>query len=441
MARKKSGMKWLVIALVLVALGGIGFYFWKKSRVMVTEYRTTPVTRGEITQSVTASGQINPVKTVQVGSQVSGILDKINVDFNSTVTNGQLIAQLDPATFQASVSQAEGEVANTEASLELTRLNAERAQSLFKDNLLAKADYDKTVAELHQAEAAVKIRKAALQKARVDLSRSSIYSPIDGVVISREVDVGQTVAASLNAPVLFKIANDLAKMQIDAMISEADIGGVEVGQEVKFTVDAFPTRTFQGKVIQVRNSPVTTQNVVTYDTVVEVDNRDLKLKPGMTASVSVVVAQKENALKIPNAALRFRPPETDKNKSGVTNATAPVAMSDAPVAATNAPRQGGGGREGRSRGPGGPAGNRNGGPRPERAGPKTIYLAEKKVVDGKTIVEPKAVQIRTGVTDGIATEVVEGLKEGDEIITGIVLPEGEAAKPAANPFGGGMRRF
>lgn len=439
MARKKSGMKWLVIALVLAALGGIGFYFWKKSRVAVTEYRTTPVTRGEITQSVTASGQINPVKTVQVGSQVSGILDTINVDFNSTVTNGQLIAQLDPATFQASVSQAEGEVANTEASLELTRLNAERAQSLFKDNLLAKADYDKTVAELHQAEATVKIRKAALQKARVDLSRSSIYSPIDGVVISREVDVGQTVAASLNAPVLFKIANDLAKMQIDAMISEADIGGVEVGQEVKFTVDAFPTRTFQGKVIQVRNSPVTTQNVVTYDTVVEVDNRDLKLKPGMTASVSVVVAQKENALKIPNAALRFRPPEAD----GATKTARPTnAPPMAQVEGTNARTGERGGREGRVRGGGGPGGgNRSGPPKTERAGPKTIYLAEKKMVDGKRVIEPKAAQIRTGITDGIATEVVEGLKEGDELITGIILPEGEAGKPATNPFGGGMRRF
>jgi HlyD family secretion protein len=436
MAKRKS-WNWIVILVVLAATAGAGFYFWKKNRSTPTEYRTATIARGDVTQVVTASGQLNPVMTVQVGSQISGILQKIHVDFNSPVTNGQLVAELDPATYRANVNQAEAELSSAQAGLELIRLNAERAEALFKDKLLAKAEYDKAVADLHQSEATLKIRQAAVEKAKVDLGRTTIYSPIDGVVISREVDVGQTVAASMNAPVLFKIANDLAKMQIDAMISEADVGGVEVGQEVTFTVDAFPMRTFRGKVIQVRNSPVTTQNVVTYDTVIEVNNRDLKLKPGMTASVSVVVAQKEDVLKIPNSALRFRPPEVASAKV-VTNA--PPMPTATP--ATNGAPQRSGGREGRTRGGGvGPGGSRGGAGRPERSGPKTIYLAEKKVENGKTVVTPKPLQIKTGITDGIATEVLDGLKEGDEVIVGIVLPESEVAKPAVNPFGGGSRGF
>ncbi len=435
MARKKSWTKWIFILVALGTLGGVGFYFWKKSQTQKTEYKSVTVARGDLIQVVTASGQLNPVVTVQVGSQISGIIQKLYADFNSPVTNGQIVAQLDPATYLANVNQNEAELASAQAGMELIRLNAERAQALYADKLLAKADYDKAMAELHQSESTVKIRQALVEKAKVDLARTTIFSTIDGVVMSREVDVGQTVAASMNAPVLFKIANDLAKMQIDAMVAEADVGGIEVGQEVTFTVDAFPSRTFRGKVIQVRNAPITTQNVVTYDTVIEVNNRDLKLKPGMTASVSVIVANKENVVKIPNAALRFRPPDT----SGAKQTNAPVA-----VVQTNAvARGGGGGREGRSRagGGGGGGGPRPGGPRPERAGPKTIYLAEKKVVNGETVIEPKAIQIKTGITDGLSTEVLEGVKEGDEIVVGVILPEGEAAKPAVNPFGGGMRRF
>ena len=435
MARKKSWTKWIFILVALGTLGGVGFYFWKKSQTQKTEYKSVTVARGDLIQVVTASGQLNPVVTVQVGSQISGIIQKLYADFNSPVTNGQIVAQLDPATYLANVNQNEAELASAQAGMELIRLNAERAQALYADKLLAKADYDKAMAELHQSESTVKIRQALVEKAKVDLARTTIFSTIDGVVMSREVDVGQTVAASMNAPVLFKIANDLAKMQIDAMVAEADVGGIEVGQEVTFTVDAFPSRTFRGKVIQVRNAPITTQNVVTYDTVIEVNNRDLKLKPGMTASVSVIVANKENVVKIPNAALRFRPPDSSTGKP--TNAPAQVAM-----AQTNAsPRGGGGGREGRSRSGGGAGGARPGGMRPERAGPKTIYLADKKMVNGKTLIEPKAIQIRTGITDGLSTEVLEGVKEGDEIVVGVILPEGESAKPAVNPFGGGMRRF
>src|SRR5439155_17299392 len=238
----------------------------------------------------TATGQLNPVTNVQVGCQISGTIQKLFVDFNSPVTQGQVVAQIDAATYQANLLQAEGDLANAKAALELAQINAGRSKDLFTNKLIPQSDYDQTIANLHQAEATVKIKEAAVQKAKVDLERCTIYSPVDGIVISRSVDVGQTVAASLSAPTLFVIANDLTKMQIDANVAEADIGGVEEGQDVDFTVDAFPNRTFHGKVTQVRNAPITVQNVVTYDTVIGVSNADLKLRPGMTANVSIIVA-------------------------------------------------------------------------------------------------------------------------------------------------------
>ncbi len=265
-----------------------------------------PVTRGAITQAVTATGTLNPVVNVQVGSQVSGNIQKLFVDFNSKVKAGDVVAQIDPVLFQAAVMQAQGDVASAQAALELAKLNAARTQDLFAKKNSAQADVDQAIATLHQAEANVKIKQGALDKAQADLDHSTIKSPVDGEVISRSVDVGQTVAASLSAPVLFTIANDLAKMQIDANVAEADIGGVEPGQKVDFTVDAFPQRTFHGEVVQVRNAPLTVQNVVTYDTVIGVNNADLKLKPGMTANVSIVAAQRDDVLKVSNAALRFK---------------------------------------------------------------------------------------------------------------------------------------
>src|SRR5213596_1253139 len=272
-------------------------------------YQTANVTRGPITQAVTATGTLNPVLNVQVGSQVSGNISKLFADFNSQVKAGQVVAQIDPALFQATVTQAEGDLASAQAALELAKLNATRTEELFAKKTSSKADLDQAVANLHQAEANVKIKQGALDKAKADLDHCTITSPIDGVVISRNVDVGQTVAASLQAPVIFQIANDLTKMQIDSNVAEADVGAVSVNQDVDFTVDAFATRTFHGKVVQVRNAPITVQNVVTYDTVIGVNNADLKLKPGMTANVSIVVAHKDNVLQIKNAALRYRPAE------------------------------------------------------------------------------------------------------------------------------------
>src|SRR5437870_647232 len=301
----------LIIALLIVA-----FVVHQCRNAGGANYQTAIVTRGPITQAVTATGTLNPVVNVQVGSQVSGNIAKLFVDFNSQVKAGQVVAQIDPALFQATVTQAEGDLASTQAALELARVNAKRTQDLFARKTSSQADLDQAMANLHQAEANVKIKQGALDKSKADLEHCTITSPIDGVVISRNVDVGQTVAASLQAPVIFAIANDLTKMQIDSNVAEADIGAVSVDQDVDFTVDAFPTRTFHGKVVQVRNAPITVQNVVTYDTVIGVSNPDLKLKPGMTANVSIIIAHKDTVLQLKNAALRFRPPEAAPSELG-----------------------------------------------------------------------------------------------------------------------------
>src|SRR6266550_4509505 len=334
-------------------------------------YQTATVTRGPITQAVTATGTLNPVVNVQVGSQVSGNIAKLFADFNSEVKAGQTVAQIDPMLFQAAVTQAEGDVANAQAALELAKVNAERIQKLFIQKNSSQQDLDQATAGLHQAEANVKIKQGALDKAKADLDHCTITSPIDGVVISRNVDVGQTVAASLQAPVIFTIANDLTKMQIDSNVAEADVGVVVVNQQVDFTVDAFPNQTFHGQVIQVRNAPITVQNVVTYDTVIGVSNPELKLKPGMTANVSIVISHKDDVLKISNAALRYRPPD----------AAAPQSQASAP-----APGSGGAGR---------PAG---GAARDRRTG-RTVY-----VLQGN---RPQPAQIKTGISDGVMTEVTD----------------------------------
>jgi HlyD family secretion protein len=372
-------------------------------------YQTATVTRGAITQAVTATGTLNPVVNVQVGSQVSGNIQKLFADFNSQVKAGQVVAQIDPALFQAAVTQAEGDLASAQAALELAKLNATRTQDLFARKTSSQADLDQAVANLHQAEASVKIKQGALDKAKADLEHCAITSPIDGTVISRNVDVGQTVAASLQAPVIFQIANDLTKMQIDANVAEADVGVLEVGQNVDFTVDAFPTRTFHGKVVQVRNAPITVQNVVTYDTVIGVSNPDLKLKPGMTANVSIIVAQKDNVLQIKNAALRYRP-----SQGG------PIEISSAKAASGGSPSRAPGGAQ---RGAGGE----------RRTSDRTVY-----VLSGS---RPQAVQIKTGISDGVVTEVVEGLKEGDRVVTAELASKSAAASPPPNPFSGGARRF
>jgi HlyD family secretion protein len=410
----RRGKMW-GIAVLLLLLGVGGYFGSRKFREgRPVTYSKMDVTRGDITQIVTATGTLNPVVNVQVGSQISGNIQKLFVDFNSPVKAGQVVAQIDPATFQATVLQAEGELASAKAGLELAELNSKRTEELRARNAAPQATLDQAVASLHQAQAALKVREGALARAKVDLDRCTIVSPIDGIVISRSVDVGQTVAASLQAPVIFTIANDLAKMQIDSNVAEADVGVVELGQSVEFTVDAFPTRVFQGKVVQVRNAPITVQNVVSYDTVISVSNDDLKLKPGMTANASIVVASRKDVLKLPGAALRFRMPETA--------GTAAASPAGRPAGPGGAAGGSGGGR---------PSGGRSSSGRREARVARSVYVLR----EGK----PESVQIKTGISDGIFTEVQEGLSEGDQVVTG-VLGGGATLAPAASPFGGGGYR-
>ena len=395
----------LVIGIVVVILAGL--LFSKCRSGSRQNFQTVAVMRGPITQAVTATGTLNPVVNVQVGSQVSGNIQKLFVDFNSKVKAGEVVAQIDPVLFQAAVTQAEGDLASAQAGLELAKLSATRTQQLFANKNSAQADVDQAIANLHQAEANVKIKQGALDKVRADLNHCTITSPVDGEVISRSVDVGQTVAASLQAPVIFTIANDLTKMQIDANVAEADVGGVVVDQDVDFTVDAFPLQTFHGKVVQVRNAPITVQNVVTYDTVIGVTNPDLKLKPGMTANVSIVSAHRDDVLKVANSALRFRMPDE----------------SPAPAAAKRDPSVSGGPQ------PGGkpPA-------RGERRIERSVYVLPPSAS------KPTKVTIKTGISDGVSTEIAEGLKEGDRVVTGVTESGGTSATPATNPFSGGQRR-
>jgi len=418
---KFNWLKWGIALVIVAALAGGAWWYFNRGDDAAPEYQSAEVSRGDVTQAVTSTGTLNPVVNIQVGSQVSGIIKSLHADYNSPVKANQIVAELDPATFQATVAQAEGDLANSKANLELSEIQAKRATELFKNKLISESDYDTAIANLHQAQATVQIKQASLENAKVTLSRATIYSPVDGVVISRNVDVGQTVAASLSAPVLFQIANDLANMQIDANVSEADVGGILEGQSVTFTVDAFPYRTFHGKVVQVRNAPTTVQNVVTYDTVIGVHNADLKLKPGMTANVSIILAESTNALAIPNSALRFRMPES------------------ATTSGTNAAGRGARSVRGNSGGAGGP---------PAAAHPhgaknlRTVYVlpAETGNKTDEHTEKPKPVQIKIGITDGILTEVLEGLNEGDRVVTGMTQPANDGNSQPSNPFGGGFPR-
>ena len=414
-ASKHSTGVWVTV-LLLIGAGGFGACYWYNSRGSSPQYLTGTVVRGDLTQAVTATGQLNPMINVQVGSQISGIIQKLFVDFNSPVHEGQIIAQIDPATYLANVHQNEADLENAKAVLELAKLNAGRAEDLSKKNLTPKADCDKALAELQQARAAVKQKEATLERAKVDLNRCTVSAPIDGIVISRHVDVGQTVTASLSAPTFFVIAKDLTHMQIDANVAEADVGGVKVGQSVDFTVDAFPARIFHGKVTQIRNAPTMVQNVVTYDAVIEVDNPDLELKPGMTANVAIVTARRPNTLKIPNAALRFRPPE--------------VLAARTNVASTVKTRSTAG------RKPGANAGAVASSLAKARQTHRTVYTlaSTNAATPGEApVLEP--IQIKTGIGDGVFTEVIDGLNEGTVVVVGLNTPKNNyGALAGKNPF-------
>jgi HlyD family secretion protein len=297
---------------------------------------------------------------------------------------------------------------------------------LFTNKLISSSDYDTAIATLHEAGASVQLNQASLDNANANLGYCKIRSPVDGIVISRAINLGQTVASSFSTPTLFQIANDLTKMQIDSSVAEADVGGVIEGQSVDFTVDAYPYRNFHGVVTQVQNSPTTVNNVVTYDCVISVTNADYKLKPGMTANVSIVIAQREDALTIPNGALRFRPPDAAVLPANTNAATAQLSQTN------NAGNHAGGtGGQGHHYGGGGHA-------RSERQIVHTVYVLSGDEKNAKL----QPVQIKTGISDGISTEVLSGLDEGDRVVTGTVSTGTAASAATSNPFGGGGgRRF
>lgn len=316
-------MKKILIALaVIIALSAAGYFIFR-SEENGLKFRTEKTSKGDIVQLITASGTVNAVTMVLVGTQVSGTVKNIYVDFNSIVKKGQVIAQIDPAIFEAQVEQAMANVLSSNANVEKAivaladaKRTLNRQQKLFAKNLIAQSDvdaaetaYDAAAAQVSAAKAQLSQTGAALRIAETNLRYTRIVSPVNGTVVSRNVDAGQTVAASFQTPTLFNIAQDLTKMQINSSVAEADIGKIQVGQPVEFTVDAYPDSPFKGRVSEIRNAPITVQNVVTYDVLVKVENPELKLKPGMTANVSIVVSSKKDVLKIPNAALRFRPSE------------------------------------------------------------------------------------------------------------------------------------
>lgn len=411
----------ITIAVVLVlALSIAGYVFFNGERKTPVRYRLATVERGSIISLVTATGTINPVVSVQVGTQVSGMIKSLHADYNSVVKAGDIVATIDPEPFRARRDQAVSNLEMAKANLSRARTEQiqrrrelDRTKSLLAQQFVSQNDVDVAVtnaqgadAQVNVATAQVKQAEASLNAAELELRYTTIRSPVNGVVVARNVEVGQTVAASFATPNLFLIANDLTKMQVDTNVSESDIGGITEGKEATFTVDAYPGIPFTGTIRQVRLAPINVQNVVTYNVVVGVDNKDLRLKPGMTANVSIVVAQQEGVLKVPNAALRFTPPKSEEDGVRHTEAR--------PV-----------------------KGERQGIPaeRPNAA-VRTIW---KQGESGDLV----SVVVTTGISDGLATEVVSNsLHEGDQIIVGIEQSRGSRKGGELPPgFGsGGQRR-
>jgi HlyD family secretion protein len=445
--------------LVLLAAVG-GFFYMKRGSNGEAKFRWTKIDRGDVTANVTATGSLSAVTTVNVGSQVSGIVAKLYVDFNSQVKKGQLLAELDPTPFQQSLDQRKADLERVKVELRNTENSLTRSKNLFRQQLLAQSELDAAQTNRDAAAASVAQSQAALQSAETNLSYSRITSPIDGVVVTRAFDIGQTVAASFQAPTLFTIAQDLTKMQVLTNIDESDVGRIRTGQLASFTVDAFPDTSFKASVSQVRLSPQTVQNVVTYPVMLDVPNPDLKLRPGMTANVLLPVDTRTAVLRIPNAALRFKADSADlwvdpakkaakagtPEKGNEAKAEA-KAEGEAPKTTTAAPGTGGERMAGRG-GPGGGAGGWSG--RPGGAGSAggpggaggaisrsggarsgSVYL-DVPGTKGKL----KAVPVKTLLTDGNFTAVESSdLKEGDEVVVG--LATARAGMPGGSPAGGG----
>ena len=420
----------IMIIAALLLVGGAGFAYWRMGgATKETGYLTTPASKGNVRQVVASTGTLQAVVTVLVGSQISGTIDKLSADFNTKVKAGQVVVQLNQDKFKAAVDQARANLLAAQATYAKNKVTVadalrtlERNRELRKRDVMAQSEldasqtaYDAAVAQLEVSQAQIGQAQAALNQNMVDLNNTVIRSPVDGIVISRNVDVGQTVAASLSAPTLFSIANDLAKMEVHTSVDEADVGNISEGQQVSFTVDAFPARRFRGKVFQVRNAPTTIQNVVTYDAVVRIDNKELLLKPGMTANVQFLVSEKEDALTVPNMALRFKPPEEKNEAQELLRQEQGRAAP--PVVQRRTSRSGGGGAESR------------------RVRQVKIYVLK----DGKA----QPVEVQLGITDGSKTEVIsDKLAENDPVIIGMSSGAGASTQSGvANPFQPAGPRF
>jgi HlyD family secretion protein len=403
-----------LIAMTLVT-ASVAAYYRSAGASNGPQFTTAVVTVGDVVEVVEATGTLEPVTTVEVGTQVSGTIKSLHADFNSEVRKGQVVARLDPSVLEAQVEQAAATLARLEAEVERAKVQVEnatiklqRARELWEKGLIPRTDLEDAEAAARQASAALKAAeaqviqaRASLNQAKVNLSHTVITAPVDGIVISRNVAVGQTVAASMQAPTLFVIARDLTEMQVNASIDEADIGRISPGQTVTFKVDAYPNETFTGTVSQVRLEPVVTQNVVSYVTIIDVPNPDLRLKPGMTANVSIEVARADNVLRVPNAALRFVPPE---------DVLASLAQSRERTGANRAQEE-----------------------RPEgaRAGRPANMTRVWTLENGQL----KPVRVRTGVSDGVITAVLEGeLADGATVVTGVAASTMTAGSTASSPL-------
>ena len=400
-------LKSSALAALMVALAG-GAYWYRQTTTQSPEqrYKLQSIDRGEVTQTVSANGTLNPVVLVSVGTQVSGTVTKLYVDFNDKVAKGQALLELDDALLAAQARQTAANVRNVAAALDLARANEKRMQALFEQEYVSRQELEQALQARRSTEAQLAQAKAAADKDQVNLRYTTIRSPVSGVVVDRVVDLGQTVAASLQTPTLIKIAQDLSEMRIDSSFAEADIGSIREGQKVRFTVDAFPNRSFQGQVQQIRLNPTTQQNVVTYNVRVSLSNPEQILLPGMTAYVSIGVASRQDALLVPNAALRFKPSDIagDKPPGG-----------SAPPGGAKATGEGAG--EEKSKG------------RKRDSASGTVYRIDKD--------ELKAVSVQLGITDNRSTEVLGGeLKAGDMVVVGENI-----ANTSGKPSSVGMRLF
>ena len=498
MAKSKSYGGLIVLLLLLAGGGGGGWYYFRTKTEAKPEFQSTKVARGDITQTITATGDLQPVVTVDIGAQVSGMILEVMVDYNSKVKAGDILAKIDPATPTQRLRQAEADLESAKANNQLLVINARRTKELFEKQLVSQQEVDSNNAQLAQSNATLLTREAAVANARLDLERTIITAPIDGMVLDRKTDKGRTVNASMNAPTLFTLVNDLTKMQINAAVAEADVGTIIEGQDVKFTVDAFPNRTFTGVVRMVRNAASISSSVVSYATIIDVKNEDLKLKPGMTANVSIIVQQRPNVLRIANGALRVRMPQEllpkapaapaaggtkGEDKAGAPGAVAmtddermrltfevirtvgwergtPASAEQIEKAKTLAKEKGldpdlvaarmnnpGGRKKGEGGGGGGPRGGTGGAAASDRGFNNTVVTRTLyKLTEGadkEKKVEP--ISVRLGISDGFSTEVLAGLSDGDTVVTSVTMPGAAAAALASqaggmnNPFQGGGR--